>query len=67
MEADGVIYSVSGKGSFISDDDSADAAILEAARSDFKMAIENAKSMGLGLDELRTVLNESFKGGDSDD
>jgi len=67
LEADGVIYSVSGKGSFISNDDSADAAIKEAAKSDFKMAIEAAKSMGLGLEELKTLLENTFKGGDKND
>ncbi len=67
LEADGVIYSVSGKGSFISDDDSADAAILESARNDFKMAVESAKSMGLELDALKSILDEAFKGGDSND
>lgn len=67
LEADGVIYSVSGKGSFISDDDSADAAIRKAAKDDFKIAVENAKSMGLGLEELSTVLQTVFGGGDKND
>ena len=67
LETEGVIYSVSGKGSFISDDESADAAILASAKSDFKMAVENAKSMGLGLDALKSILDEAFKGGDSND
>ena len=63
LEADGVIYSVSGKGSFISDDDNANAVILESAKNDFKMAVENAKSMGIGLDALKSILDEAFKGG----
>ncbi|MBQ5911149.1 MAG: GntR family transcriptional regulator [Clostridia bacterium] len=67
LEADGVIYSVSGKGSFISDDQNADAAILSAAKNDFKMAVENAKSMGLSFDELTNVLQTVFGGGEKND
>ena len=67
LEADGVIYSVSGKGSFISDDEGADAAILEAAKSDFEIAVENAKSMGLDLNTLKDIIDKTFKGGDKND
>lgn len=67
LEADGVIYSVSGKGSFISDDVRATDAILFAAKNDFKIAVDNAKSMGLDIKTLKTILEETFKGGDSND
>ncbi|MBQ1187418.1 MAG: GntR family transcriptional regulator [Clostridia bacterium] len=67
LESDGVIYSVSGKGSFISDDISAEKAILEAAKSSFKIAVEDAKSMGLSFEELSKVLETAFKGGDKND
>ena len=67
LEADGVIYSVSGKGSFISDDVNATDTILSAAKNDFKTAVDNAKSMGLDVNTLKTILEEAFKGGDSND
>lgn len=67
LEADGVIYSVSGKGSFISDDTKADEAIMSATRNDFVKAIETAKRMGLTLEELILILNENYKGGKADD
>lgn len=67
LEADGVIYSVSGKGSFISDDSRAAEAILNAAKDDFRIAAETAQRMGLDLNTLTEILNETYKGGTTDD
>ena len=67
LEADGVIYSVSGKGSFISDDADAEAAIFNAAKSDFEKAVANAKSMGLDVATLQTIISQIYRGGHTDD
>ncbi len=63
LEANGVIYSVSGKGSFISEDETAKDAILEAAKDDFKRAVEEAYRKGLSLEDLETILKQIYKGG----
>ena len=67
LEADGIIYSVSGKGSFISEDSDAANAILSAAADEFKMAVENARRMGLDKTRLEAVINEIYEGGSTDD
>lgn len=67
LEAEGVIYSVSGKGSFISDDSRATDAILTAAKDDFKRAAEEAQRMGLDRDTLIKIIEETYKGGQTDD
>lgn len=67
LESNGLIYSVSGKGSFISGDETAANAILEAARSDFRNAAEEALRMGLGADELKGIVDEIGKGGNGND
>ena len=67
LEADGVIYSVSGKGSFISDDAKAEEAIINAAKNDFEKVVSSAKSMGLDEDTLKSIINNIYKGGHADD
>ena len=67
LEAEGVIYSVSGKGSFISDDADAEAAILNAAKEEFKKSAQNAKSMGLDKNTLLNLISEIYEGGNADD
>ena len=63
LEANGVIYSVTGKGSFISEDETAKDAIIYAARDDFKRAVEEAFRKGLSKEELETILKQIYKGG----
>lgn len=67
LEAQGVIYSVSGKGSFISEDMAATNAILASAKADFKLAVEAAKRMGLDKTELEKIIKEIYRGGNADD
>ena len=67
LEADGIIYSVSGKGSFISEDSAAADAILQSAADEFKMAVENARRMGLDRARLEAVISEIYEGGITDD
>ncbi len=62
LENNGIIYSVKGKGSFISDDEAATAAVMLAARKDFISAIKSAKDLGLTTDELIALIyNHSDK------
>ncbi len=67
LETNGVIYSVTGKGSFISEDETAKDAILEAAKDDFKRAVEEAFRKGLAKEELENILKQIYKGGREND
>ncbi len=60
LESDGVICSVSGKGSFISEDNKATDAIMAAAKDDFKIAVETAKRMGLSEETLTLILRDIY-------
>ena len=67
LEADGVIYSVAGKGSFISGDNKAADAILSAAKNTFKQAVEQARQAGLDEATLKKIIDNVIKGGNEDD
>ena len=58
LEADGVIYSVAGKGSFISGDTAAEDALRATAKADFAKAAREALERGLALSELKKILEE---------
>ena len=64
LESSGVIYSVAGKGSFISLDDAAMEAIVAAARAEFLRAVEKAKAAGLSEKMLADAVKDVFKGGE---
>ena len=61
LEADKIIYSISGKGSFISGDTDAEVSILNAAKEDFKKALLSAAERGLSKEVLVKMLEESLK------
>ena len=67
LEADGVIYSVAGKGSFISGDNKAADAILSAAKNTFRQSVEQARQAGLDEATLKQLIDTTFKGGNADD
>ena len=54
----GVIYSVKGKGSYISDDAHANLAIVKKARETFAEAVSTATQFGLAGDELIQIVKE---------
>lgn len=58
LESNGIIYSVKGKGSFISSDAAADIAVIKSAKKDFRRAAVSAKELGLKKDELIEIINE---------
>ena len=67
LETNGVIYSVSGKGSFISGDETATAAVLAAATDDFKKAAEDALRTGLDTRQLHDIIDSLLNGGQNND
>lgn len=56
LETNGVIYSVKGKGSFMSDDLNAEDTILKTVRNDFLTAVQNAYNLGLTADEMINLI-----------
>ncbi len=61
LEEKGVIYSVSGKGSFISHDSDTDNTLDELALKDFLKAARDAKRMGKTAEELKMQIDLLFK------
>jgi len=57
LENDGIIYSVRGKGSFISEEDSFKSAIKQNAQKEFLVSAKNAIGLGLSVDELKKLLD----------
>ncbi len=66
LESSGIIYSVKGKGSFISDDETAANAVLDSAKREFIAAVKNAADLGLGTEEMINLIkqNSTAKEGD---
>lgn len=60
LESGGIIYSVKGKGSFVSEDESATQTIMARAREDFGTAVRSAKEIGLGADALTQIINDVY-------
>ena len=58
LESAGIIYSVKGKGSFFSDDDAADIAVIKAAKKDFRAAVQSALELGMTESELNEIVAE---------
>ena len=59
LEASGIIYSVKGKGSFISDDENAANAVLESARQDFIAAVYHAGELGLTANDMINLIKQT--------
>ncbi len=59
LEATGIIYSVKGKGSFMSDDENSANAILKSAKQDFVAAIRHANELGLTQSEMINLIKET--------
>ena len=60
LEASGIIYSVKGKGSFMSDDENAANAVLKSARQDFIASIRHANELGLTKNDVINLINENI-------
>lgn len=66
LESSGIIYTVKGKGSFFSDDEAADTAVIMSAKKDFRAAVKAATELGLRENELIEIVTEICKKGESD-
>lgn len=61
LESKGIIYSVAGKGSFVSGNSQKNA-IIDSALEDAGLAISKAKSMGVKKDAIMTLINNIYEG-----
>ncbi len=59
LEASGIIYSVKGKGSFMSDDENAANAVLNSAKQEFVAGVKRAYELGLTADDMITLINKT--------
>lgn len=62
LEAQGVIYSVAGKGIFISGNAESQNIYLEQSLDAVKIALINAKQMGASEEKITAMVKELFKG-----
>ncbi len=63
LENEGVIYSVSGKGNFISENDAAENALRATAEEDFVSAVKKARDSGVSSKRLNEIIQNLFEGG----
>lgn len=61
LESSGIIYTVKGKGCFFSDDRTAQDAVMQAAKKDFKAAVKRAAELGLLEEELCRLVKDTLK------
>lgn len=61
LESGGIIYSVKGKGSFVSEDDGAALTVINRAKDDFSAAVKSAKELGLTKETLTQIINGIYK------
>lgn len=59
LESKGIIYSVKGKGNFMSDDETATTAVVEAAEDEFKLAVAKACELGLCKERLIEIIKQT--------
>lgn len=60
LEANGIIYSVKGKGSFISDDENVANVILDSIKQQFVSAIRKSNELGLTAEDMINLVKETI-------
>ena len=64
LEAQGVIYTIAGKGVFVSGDTKSQNIFLQQSLDAVKASLVNARAMGVDRKQVEGLLNEIFKGVD---
>ncbi len=67
LEAQGVIYTIAGKGVFISGDTNSQNIYLNQSLDNLRLSLQNAKNMGVSKEQAEGLLNEIFKGAEKND
>ncbi len=62
LETQGVIYTIAGKGIFISGDTESQNIYLQQSLDTIKVALVNGKAMGVKREQVEEIINELFKG-----
>ncbi len=62
LEAQGVIYTIAGKGVFVSGDEKSQNIYLQQSLDAVKASLVNAKAMGADQKQIEGLINEIFKG-----
>ena len=62
LEAQGVIYTIAGKGVFVSGDEKSQNIYLQQSLDTVKASLVNAKAMGADQKQIEGLINEIFKG-----
>lgn len=62
LEAQGVIYTIAGKGIFISGDTESHNIYLQQSLDIIKTALVNGRAMGVKRTQVEEIINEIFKG-----
>ncbi len=62
LEAQGVIYTIAGKGIFISGDTESQNIYLRQSLETIKVALVNGKAMGVKKEQVEEIIDEIFKG-----
>lgn len=67
LESDGVVYSVQGKGVFVSENPLGNENIAMSALKDVATAVTSAKAMGVTKEQVKNLVDNIYEAGESDD
>lgn len=67
LEAQGVIYTIAGKGAFVSGDSESQSIYLEQSLDNLRISLVNAKNMGADREQIEGLVNDIFKGAEQND
>lgn len=67
LEKDKVIYTVQGKGNFVSENPIGNNRIVESAIEDIRLVVSSGRAKGVSREELESLIDEIYKAGDIND
>lgn len=67
LEKDKVIYTIHGKGNFVSENPIGNNKIVESAIEDIRVVITSGKAKGVRREDLKSLIDEIYKAGDISD
>ena len=65
LEQKGIIYSVAGKGSFVSEEAAVSDSLKSEAKEEFKRVLKETLGLGVSKEELLSIINEISQDGGS--
>lgn len=67
LEDDGVVFSVQGKGIFVSENPLGNKKIVDCAIDEIRVALLSGKARGVSMEDVKALVDEIYKAGDSND